>query len=274
MIQDILALCVLRSVSRVLDGRAAARLHEIRRDVAGVAQDLAVHLGLLPYYVEHTVLQRLLVLRQEILLPGVVADIGIQIVPLQAFPEKAEAVLVIGLLLELQAAAIHHEVVELLGHTVAEILQPRLELFVLDILILFVLVTAWEPLPRQTALHEVEEHVANRFQIIPSTLLLALVRIERCVPRRTREVLAVPVPDVLPIRRLVVLGQPKVNDVQVVLRAVLATNQKVIWFDITVYDSFLVALLNPLYHLYGHHAACLEVKLMAARLEQVLKALP
>ena len=113
---------MLRTVSRILDGRSSASIREISR--SRIAQGLAIHFRPLSYYVEHAVLQRLLVLRQEVLLPRVVTDVGVQVVPLEALLEEAQAVLVIGLFLELEAAAIDHVVVELLGHSVAEILEP------------------------------------------------------------------------------------------------------------------------------------------------------
>lgn len=98
--------------------------------------------------------------------------------PLQAFFEEAQTVLVIGLLLELQAPAIDHVIVELLRHSCAEILKARLQLLVLNILVLFVFVAAGQALPREAALDEVEEHVADRLKVISSTLLLAFVSIE------------------------------------------------------------------------------------------------
>lgn len=70
----------------MLDRCSAAGIPEIIRRVLSltltITQDLPIHSGLLSYYVEHAILQCLFVLRQEVLLPRVVADIRIQVVPL------------------------------------------------------------------------------------------------------------------------------------------------------------------------------------------------
>lgn len=77
----------------------------------------------------------------------------------------------------------------------------------------------------------------------------------------------------LPVGRLEVLCESKVDDVEIVLGVVLATDQEVVRLDVSVYDALFVALLNPLYHHEANHAASLEVKLVATSLEQVLEAL-
>lgn len=273
MVECVLPRSLLVSFSRVLDSCARAGIGKVRRGVAALAKGLAVHFWSLSYYVEHAVLERLLVLGEEVLLPRVVADVGVQIVPLKAFFEEAETILIIGLLLKLQAPTVDHKVIVLLRHALAQVLQRRLQLLVLDVRVLFVLIAPRKSLPRQAALHKVEKHMANRLQVISSTLLLPFVRVERGVPRRAGQVLPVPVWDVLPLGRLPILGKAEVDDVDGVLRVLVPTDQKVIRFDVSVYDTLLVALLDPLYHLKSDHAASLEVELVATRLEQVLEAL-
>lgn len=71
----------------------------------------------------------------------------------------------------------------------------------------------------------------------------------------------------LPIVGLVVLGESKVYDKDVVLGVLLAADQEVVRLDITMYDPFLMTLLNPLYHLQPDHTARLEVKLVPAGLK-------
>lgn len=56
--------------------------------------------------------------------------------------------MVVGLLLELQTPAVDHVIVELLRHALAKVLQPRLQLLLLDVLVLFVLVASGQALPR------------------------------------------------------------------------------------------------------------------------------
>ena len=62
---------------------------------------LCLHSGLLANDVEHRVLQRLLVLAQPVLLPGVVKDAVVEVVALHAALKVVEALAIVRLLLEL-----------------------------------------------------------------------------------------------------------------------------------------------------------------------------
>ena len=73
---------------------------------------LQLRLRLLADDIEHTSLQRLLVLAQMILLPSVVEHLRIKTVTPHALVEQTYAVFVIRLLLELQAAAVFHVLFE------------------------------------------------------------------------------------------------------------------------------------------------------------------
>lgn len=68
---------------------------------------------LLPDDVEHTVLESLLVLAQPVLLPGVVVNVTVEVVSPHAVDEETFAGAIVGLLFELQAAAVLHELTEL-----------------------------------------------------------------------------------------------------------------------------------------------------------------
>ena len=101
------------------------------------------------------------VLLESVLLPGIVVNIGIELVSLHALLEEAHADLVVGFLLELEGSTVGHEVVELLGHALAELFECGLEFLLLDVLILFVLGLAWKSLPRKLAFEEVEQDMAD-----------------------------------------------------------------------------------------------------------------
>ena len=143
---------------------------------------------------------------------------------LHAFFEKSKAILVIWLLFELQTPAVHHVVVEFLRHALAEVLQTRLELLILNVLILFILVASWKALPRKTALDKIKDYMTNGLEVITSTLFLSFVRIERSITSRAREVLPVAVRNMLTIRCLVVFGKSEVNNIQGVLGMLLRPN--------------------------------------------------
>jgi hypothetical protein len=94
---------------------------------------------LLAYDVENRILQRFFVLAQTVLLPGVVRNLGVKLVPLQAALKHVKCGLVVGLLLELEGAAVVHKFFELVGVPSAELLEGRLNLLLLNVIVLLVL---------------------------------------------------------------------------------------------------------------------------------------
>ena len=63
--------------------------------------------------VEHAILESFFVLTQPVLLPGVVKDTPVKLMTLHAVLEEAHARSVVGLLLELERAAVLHKLSEL-----------------------------------------------------------------------------------------------------------------------------------------------------------------
>jgi len=89
--------------------------------------------------IHHTVLQRLLVLRETVLLPGIVHHFGVEIVTRHARVEQAVAVLVVRLLLKLQRPGVLQEVLELGGLAAAEFFKRSFDFLLLNIGVLLVL---------------------------------------------------------------------------------------------------------------------------------------
>lgn len=50
----------------------------------------------------------------------------------------------------------------------AQLIHSDLKLLLLDIVVLLVLRSAWETLPGETPAQEVQEHVADSLEVIPS----------------------------------------------------------------------------------------------------------
>ena len=73
------------------------------------------------------------------MLPRIVEDIRVKVVPLHAAFKEVEAGAIIGLLLELQLAAVLHELTELTWLAATKLFQGRLNLLLLDGVVLFVL---------------------------------------------------------------------------------------------------------------------------------------
>ena len=99
------------------------------------------------------------------------------------------------------------------------------------------------------------------------------MRVKTCVSCRASQVLSVPEWDVLAIRRLVALGEAEVDDVNCVLCLVIAANQEIIRFDVSMDDSLLVDNLDSLDHLDSDMEAGLVVEFPSALLEVVFETL-
>jgi hypothetical protein len=70
--------------------------------------------------------------------------------------------------------------------------------------------------------------------------------VDRSVASRACQVLPLTVRNVLTVGISVALGESEVNNEDLVLCLIVAANQKVVWFDISVNDPFLVDFLNSL----------------------------
>mgnify|MGYP006901765532 CR=1 FL=1 len=204
---------------------------------------------LLSNHVEHRVLKSLFVFTEAVLLPGVVGDFGVELMSLEAALKHVERGLVVGLLLKFEGAAVVHELLELVGVAPAELLEGRFNLLLLNVIVLFILGAAGQPLPGQTSFEQVEQHVADGFQIVAAALLYALMRADGGVAGGASEILAVLVGDVFALGVLVALGEAEINDIDRVFGLFSATDEEVIRFDVAVDDALLVHLLNALDHL-------------------------
>lgn len=111
-------------------------------------------------------LESLLLENKPVLVPDEVGHLGVPPVALHATLEQTQDVLVVGVLGELKLAAVVHELAELLGVSLAELVDGNLELLLLDVVILLVLGAPGKTLPRETPAQEVEEHVADGLEIV------------------------------------------------------------------------------------------------------------
>lgn len=88
------------------------------------------------------------------------------------------------------------------------------------------------------------EHVAQRLEIIPSTLLDTQVGVDRGVSGSTGQVLVLSVGDVqVGLGVPVLLGQTEVDDVDLV-SSLANTHQEVVWLDVSVDEVSRVNVLD------------------------------
>lgn len=91
----------------------------------------------------------------------VVLPVVFPAIALHQRPEEAAEVVVVGAFLEVEVLAVLQVLGELFGRVATQLLNCRLNLLLLDAVILVVLVLACEALPRQCPLQEVKQDVAD-----------------------------------------------------------------------------------------------------------------
>lgn len=185
--------------------------------------------------------------------------------------KKANAGPVVRLLFKLERAAVLHELSEFTWVAPAQFLKRRLNLLFLDVVVLFILAPTRQALPRQRASHEVEQDVTDRLEVISARLLNAFVGRDGSVAGRAGEVLAVLVGDVFSLAVFVALSQAEIDDIDVVTSSFSSSDQKVVRFDVSVDNAFLMDLFDASDHLHSDLQNRLQIELPLARLEQVLQ---
>ena len=156
--------------------------------------------------VEDAVFECLFVLGQPVLLPSVVKDATVEVVPSNARLKETVASPVVGLLFKFECATVLHELSKFRWVTPAELFKRSLDLLLLNSVVLFVLAATWQTLPWERSLDEVENNVTDCLQIISSTLFDTLVCGNRSISGGTSQVFAILVGDVLTFAVLVAFG--------------------------------------------------------------------
>ena len=86
--------------------------------------------------------------------------------------------------------------------------------------------------------------MANSLQVVSAWLLVTDVGVDGGVASSTRQVLSVSEGNVLALRVFVALSESKVDNVDIIFGALIASNQEVVRFDVSVDDSLFVNFLN------------------------------
>ena len=89
--------------------------------------------------------------------------------------------------------------------------------------------------------------MADRLQVVPARLLVTNMSVDTRVSGSSGQVLALSEGNMFTIGVLVTLGETEIDDENVVLVGVSATDQEIVGLDISVNDSLLVYLLDSLY---------------------------
>jgi hypothetical protein len=148
--------------------------------------------------------------------------------------EELAQVRVVGLVVEAQGARVVEEDAELVGEATTEEVRGSGHLLLHDAVVLLLLGSSLEPLPRQGAAQEVHENVGEGLEVIAASLLNAKVGVDGSVAGSSSQILVLPVGDVevgLGVAEL--LGETKVNDVDLVA-ALPDAHQEIVRLNVAV----------------------------------------
>lgn len=208
------------------------------------------------------------------MLPCVVVDRWVEVETLHAALKEGQAGLVVGLLLEFKRAAVLHKFFEFGGLTTAQVFERGLDLLLLDGSILLVLGSAGKSLPWERAFKQVEQDVADTFQIIASGLFFTLMGRNGGISGGTSQILSILVWNMISLTIHVALGKTKVNDVDEVTGGLGRSDEEVIRLHITMDNSLGVDLLEMFHELNSNQKNRLHVELAFAVLEKIFEGRP
>lgn len=163
-----------------------------------------------------------------------------------------------------------HILLEFYGIAFAELIETCLELLLLNIFVLFIFVLAGKILPGQRSSKEIDNHMADGFQVISSRLLLSQMGSQGCVSGSSCQIFTLYEWNVLTFRILVAFSETKINNVDVITSGI-GSNQKVVRFDVSMNNPLLMNLFNSFDHLLSNEATSFKVKFPFALHEKVLK---
>jgi hypothetical protein len=126
-----------------------------------------------------------------------------------------------------------------------------------------------ESLPREGALHEVDQNVADRLQIAPATLLDAQVRTKTRVTGSTCQILVFFKSAVHPVSVSVLFAQTKIYHVDYFRFAVL-TDDEILRFYVSVDHVYLMQVLYSTYLLLYKFTSWSAIKQTVYRLNFLL----
>ena len=197
--------------------------------------------------------------------------VGVALRP-EEVTEHASEVGDVGLGLELERAAVGEILGKLGGAALAEGGDGNGLLLLHNELVLLGGRLGLEALPREAALEEVDEDVADGLEVVTAGLLDAKMVVDGGVTGGTGQGAALALGDVLQGAGMAVpLGQTKVDAVDEVAGPAASVGDEVGGLDVTVDEVAGVHQLDALQHLVGDHEDRLEGESAAALVELILE---
>ena len=105
-------------------------------------------LGRFANHFHHILLELLLLQVQSVLVPNEIRCFWVPPILLHASFKETNHILVVRVLCELKLSAIVHELLEFFGISLAQLIHSNFNLLFLDVVVLLILASSWQSLPR------------------------------------------------------------------------------------------------------------------------------
>jgi len=185
--------------------------------------------------------------------------------------EELAQIGIIGLIVEAESAAVVEENSEFVREATTKEVGRGRHLLLHNAVVLLLLRRRFQSLPREGATQKVHEDICEGLEIITTSLLNTQVRVDRSVPRRSSQVLVLPVRDVkVSLRVTELLGQSEVDDVDLVATFADA-HQEIVGLDVTMNEVARVDVFNARDQLVCKQQNGLQAELAVAKVEKVLQ---
>lgn len=208
-----------------------------------------------------------------ILVDGPVEDVVVlEALADEEITEDLAEVAVVGLIIEAEGTSVVEVDGKLVGEAAAKNLGGSGHLLLHDTVVLLLLSSSLEALPRERAAAEIEHDVAKRLHIITARLLNAKMGVNRGITGSAGQVLVLSVRNVeVGLGISVLLGEAEINNVDLV--ATLAdTHEEVVGLDVAVDEGFSMDILDAGDELISQKQDSLQRELAVAEVEEILQA--
>lgn len=186
--------------------------------------------------------------------------------------EDLAEIAVVGLVVEAQRSSVVEVDGELVGESAAKNLGGSSHLLLHDTIILLLLSSSLQTLPRERTTAEVEHNITQRLHVVTTRLLNTKMGVDGGITGSASQVLVLSVWDVeVGLGITVLLGKTKIDNVDLVSTLPNA-HKEVVGLDISVNERLGVDVLNTRNELISKEKDSLQGKFAVAEVEEVFQA--
>lgn len=199
----------------------------------------------------------------------------ISLIPLlhKKVTKQLPQLVVFGLLLKTKISNDSQVFFKLFRTTLTKLVNRHLLLNLTNLLVFVVLVVTLMTLPRKTTPQTIKRHITDTLHIVTTSLLLTVMSMNRSVSRSPSQTLPLLVGNVLTVLQNKRLGQPEVQQVQLML-VLTNADAEVVRLNVPVQKVTLVEVLDQRNHLINEQKNRLQTKSFVVFAQQGLQRVP